>query len=111
MTKSPFTKKPADFKNLETSSQNKIRNNNARNNRLTEFFSCLLESAWFRGLILTGLTLIIIIFIILVFFLAHFLYKENIVMIDIVLGVMLKIASPCAILFLFFMKFGEQKNQ
>lgn len=52
MSKSPFLKKPEDFKKVETPAQNKIRNNNTRNNRLTEFFSCLLESIWFHWLIL-----------------------------------------------------------
>lgn len=113
MSKSPFTKQPSDFKKLETPSQNKIRNSNTRNNRLTEFFSYLLESTWLQRLILAGLTLVVATFGILIYFLAYFIANENITMIDIVLGIMFKIASPCTILFLFlfFIKFGEHKNQ
>lgn len=111
MSKSPFLKKPEDFKKVETPAQNKIRNNNTRNNRLTDFFSRLLESIWFHRLILGSLTLIVITFAILIGFLAYFVAKENTTMIDVVLGIMFKIASPCTILFLFFIKFGEHKNQ
>jgi hypothetical protein len=110
MSKSPFTKEPNYFKK-ETLTQNKTRNNNTRNDGLTNFFSNLLDSTWLQILILIGLTLVITTFGILIYFLAYFVANENIAMIDIVLGIMFKIASPCAILFLFFIKFGEHKNQ
>jgi hypothetical protein len=103
--KNIFKKSSKDF--VESSSENKKRNNNNRNNALTDFFSSLLECNWFKILILSALTIVIVTFFMLSIFLGIFIWLENEHMIDVVLGILFKIFMPCAMIFTFFIKFGE----
>jgi hypothetical protein len=56
------------------------------------------------------LTIIVGTFFVLALFLFVFIVGKDASMIEVVLGVAFKIAAPCAILFLFFIKFGDYKN-
>ena len=106
--KNPFTKTTADF--LESKATNDRKNRNNRNDTLTNFFKGLLEGKTFKNIILVALSLIVLTFAALAFFLGLFIFKENIIMINEVLGIMFKIGAPCVIFFLFFIKFGDHKN-
>lgn len=94
-------------KDFESKSKNIRRNQNNRNNAVTDFFSNILECGWFKNLILAALTIVIITFFMLVIFLGIFIAIENERMIDVVLGIMFKVFMPCAMIFVFFIKFGE----
>ena len=102
--KNIFTKKSKDF---ESATDNKVRNNNHRNNALTSFFSGLLDCNWFKTLILSSLTIVVATFLMLSIFLGIFIYSQNEHMIDVVLGILFKIFMPCAMIFIFFIRFGE----
>lgn len=94
-------------KDFESKSENLRRNQNYRNNAVTDFFSNLLKCGWFKNLILAALTIVIITFLMLVIFLGIFIAVENERMIDVVLGIMFKVFMPCAMIFVFFIRFGE----
>lgn len=95
-------------KDFESKSENIRRNQNNRKNAVTDFFfSNLLKCGWFKNLILAALTIVIITFFMLVIFLGIFIAIENERMIDVVLGIMFKVFMPCAMIFVFFIKFGE----
>jgi hypothetical protein len=105
-----FNRQPDEFK-AESKAENQRRNNNERNNTITDFFAGLLKCSWFKNIILSSLTLIVVVFYALFICLLIFISKENSAMIDLVLGVAIKIATPCVIIFLFFFRFGEYKEK
>jgi hypothetical protein len=105
-----ISREPSEFKEHESRAENKKKNSNIRDDTITKFFSSLLNCAWFQKSIVAALNLIILTFLMLVCFLAWFILNKDTQMIDVVLGIMFKIASPCIIVFLFFIKFGEYKG-